>query len=281
MATAILDSPAFTSAQKATGGDYLRQWAVVVITLLTIAVNILADALPINGVLTYQISDKYFTLFTPAGYVFAIWGVIYLGLLAYMVYQVLPSQRTNPRLRAMGWWYVAANLANTGWIFCWHYELMLSTVGLTTLLLFCLVMAYRRLRPVSRGPVARGEWWTTHLTFSIYTAWATVATVANGAVYLVSVGWTGGSLPPAPGTVLLLLLAAAIGLLFLWRWRDGAFVGVFVWAFVGIALNHREVALVAWTAAGMAAVLAALAVLAWAKGSRITGVAAPLAEGNR
>ena len=102
--------PTGSTAEKATGGDYFRQFAVIFITLLTISVNGLANALPINGIQTGKISDKYFTLFTPAGYVFAIWGVIYLGMLAYMVYQALPSQRTNPRLRAIGWWYVLATL---------------------------------------------------------------------------------------------------------------------------------------------------------------------------
>ncbi len=272
MTTTTLDHtvPSGSSVEKATGGDYLRQFAVIFVTLLTISVNGLANALPINGIQTGQISDKYFTLFTPAGYVFAIWGVIYLGMLAYMVYQALPSQRTNPRLRAIGWWYVFGNLANTIWIFFWHYEQMLVTVGLIVILLVSLVMAYLRLAPARQVPglVSRGEWWTTHLTFSIYTAWVTVATVANVATYLVSVGWDGGFLSPAVWTVILLLVATGIGLLFLARWRDAAYVAVLVWAFIGIAVNHSEVTLVSWTAAALAGVLAVLAVAALVKGRK-------------
>ena len=144
MSTTTLDRsvPTGSTAEKATGGDYFRQFAVIFITLLTISVNGLANALPLNGIPTGEISDKYFTLFTPAGYVFAIWGVIYLGMMAYMVYQALPSQRTNPRLRAIGWWYVLGNIANTVWIFCWHWEQLLPSVVLITVLLVCLVMAY-------------------------------------------------------------------------------------------------------------------------------------------
>jgi hypothetical protein len=272
MTTTTLDHtvPAGSGVEKATGGDYLRQFAVIFVTLLTISVNGLANGLPINGIQTGQISDKYFTLFTPAGYVFAIWGVIYLGTLAYMVYQALPSQRTNPRLRAIGWWYVFGNLANTIWIFFWHYEQMLVTVGLIVILLVSLVMAYLRLAPARQVPglVSRGEWWTTHLTFSIYTAWVTVATVANVATYLVSIGWDGGFLSPAVWTVILLLVATGIGLLFLARWRDVAYVAVLVWAFIGIAVNHSEVTLVSWTAAALAAVLAVLAVAALVKGRK-------------
>jgi hypothetical protein len=265
--------PTLTSgsvAEKATGGDFLRQFAVIFITLLTISVNAMANILPINGIETGAVSDKYFTLFTPAGYVFAIWSVIYLGLLAYMVYQALPSQRTNPRLRAIGWWYVAGNVANTIWIFFWHYEQLLITVGLIAILLVCLVMAYLRLAAARQVPglVSRGEFWTTHLPFSIYTGWVTVATVANIATYLVSIGWDGGPLSPAVWTAILLLVATGIGLLFLSQWRDVAYVGVLVWAFIGIAVNHSDVALVSWTAAGLAGLLAVLAIAAWIKGRR-------------
>ena len=160
MTTTTLDRtvPTGSTTQKATGGDYFRQFAVIFITLLTISVNGLANALPFNGIQTGQISDNYVTLFTPAGYVFAVWGVIYLGMLAYMVYQALPSQRTNPRLRAIGWWFVLGNIANTIWIFCWHWELLLPTVLLTATLLICLVIAYLRLAPARQVPgvVSRG-----------------------------------------------------------------------------------------------------------------------------
>lgn len=259
--------PTGSGAEKATGGDYFRQFAVIFITLLTISVNGLANALPLNGIETGKISDKYFTLFTPAGYVFAVWGVIYLGMLAYMVYQALPSQRTNPRL-AIGWWFVLGNIANTVWIFCWHWEQLLPSVFLIATLLICLVVAYLRLAPARQVPglVSHGEWWTTHLTFSIYTAWVTVATVANIAVYLVSIGWDGGFLSPAVWTVILLLVATGIGLLFLSRWRDVAYVAVLIWAFVGIAVNHSDVTVVAWTAAGLAAVLVVMAIVTLARG---------------
>jgi hypothetical protein len=270
-ATTIDRTPAPGSvAAKATGGDYLRQFAVIFITLLTISVNAAANILPINGIETGDVSDKYFTLFTPAGYVFAIWSVIYLGLLAYMVYQALPSQRTNPRLRAIGWWYVAGNAANTAWIFFWHYEQLLITVGLIVVLLVCLVMAYLRLAAARsvKGLVPRAEFWTTHVPFSIYTAWVTVATVANASSFLVQVGYDGSPLTPAIWTVLLLIVATGIGLLFLSRWRDVAYVGVLVWAFAGIAVNQSEVALVSWTAAGLAALLAVLAIVALIRGRR-------------
>src|SRR5512136_345992 len=100
----------------------LRQISVVIVLLVTITINILADALPINHLNTGAISDTFHVYFVPAGYVFAIWGLIYIGLLAYAVYQALPSQKANPRLQITGWWVVLGGLANSIWIFLWHYE---------------------------------------------------------------------------------------------------------------------------------------------------------------
>lgn len=88
--------------------------------IVALTVNGLANALPLNGKLTGQISDSFAVYFVPAGYVFAIWGIIYIGLLAFGIYQALPSQRTNPRLRSLGYWFALSCLANSVWIFFWQ-----------------------------------------------------------------------------------------------------------------------------------------------------------------
>ena len=97
--------------------DKQRQLAVILSILATIVVNGLANALPINGQNTGEISDRFQVYFVPAGYVFSIWGLISLGLIAYAIYQALPSQRENPRLRAIGWLVVLSGVANSVWIF--------------------------------------------------------------------------------------------------------------------------------------------------------------------
>src|SRR5512135_1414627 len=102
--------------------DTLRQLAVIVTVAATLVINVLADALPINGLNTAEISDRFDVYFVPAGYVFAIWGLIYLGLIAFAIFQALPSQRENPRLRAAGWWIALGGLAQMAWIFLWHSE---------------------------------------------------------------------------------------------------------------------------------------------------------------
>ena len=135
--------------------DKLRQ---IVVILVTLFVNGLANALPLNGLNTGQISDRFNVYFVPAGYVFSIWGVIYLGLIAFAIFQGLPSQRENPRLRATGWWVALGGLANSIWIFLWHYEQFPLTIIAMLILLATLIVTYLRLE-IGRTTVSRAETW--------------------------------------------------------------------------------------------------------------------------
>src|SRR5512137_1705010 len=125
--------------------DIIRQITVSVTILATIVVNALANILPINGQNTGQISDRFHVYFVPAGYVFSIWGLIYLGLIAFAIFQALPSQRENPRLRASGWWISLSGLANSAWIFLWHYLQFPLTLVAMLVLLATLIITYLRL----------------------------------------------------------------------------------------------------------------------------------------
>ena len=81
----------------------VRQWVNIIAALATIGMNVLATTLPLNGQNTGAISDRFAVFFVPAGYVFSIWGLIYIGLIGYAIYQALPSQRRNPRLQRIGY----------------------------------------------------------------------------------------------------------------------------------------------------------------------------------
>ncbi|MCO5213500.1 MAG: tryptophan-rich sensory protein [Caldilinea sp.] len=261
---------------NAEAGDYFRQFAVIVVTLATIAINGLATGLPLNGQSTGEISDRFPSLFTPAGYVFSIWGVIYLGLLAYMVFQALPSQRTNPRMRSIGWLYVASGVANSVWIFLWHYNQFAWSLVVMLVLLASLVGIYLRLSPFTRG-VGAAERWTTHIPFSIYLGWITVATVANTATVLLDWNWSGGPLSPALWAILMIAVATVLGLIFALREVNPAYVLVLVWAFAGIAVKQSATPAVAWTAIG-AAVLLVVAVVAGLLRNRRSVRSQPLAN---
>ena len=201
--------------------------------VLMIVVNALANALPINGQNTGEISDRFDVYFTPAGYVFSIWGLIYLGLIAYAVYQALPAQRENPRLRRIGWWVVIGSLANTAWIFLWHYEVFPLTLPVMLVLLLTLIVIYLSLG-INRVKVSTAERLAVHVPFSIYLGWITVATVANITAFLVRIGWNRFGLSQELWMIIISLLAAVIGFAATVKRKDLAYGLVLVFAYIGI-----------------------------------------------
>jgi hypothetical protein len=247
--------------------DLIRQIVNLVAIVATITINILANALPFNGLNTGQISDGFEVYFVPAGYVFAIWGVIYLGWIAFGVYQALPSQRDNPRLRRVGYWFAVSCFANSIWLVFWHYLLFPLTLVAMLTLLASLILIYLTLG-IGKTPVSAGERWLVHLPFSIYLGWITVATIANVTNVLDDAGWTGGGIAPEVWAVILLAAACIITTAMIFTRGDAAYALVIVWSAWGIAVKQADAALVA--AAARLAVLFVLVVLAaygvWAWG---------------
>lgn len=237
--------------------DRIRQIAVVVAVLAVITVNILANALPINGQNTGEISDRFDVYFVPAGYVFSIWGLIYLGLLAYAFYQALPAQADNPDLRSIGYLFVLSSIANITWIFLWHYNLFALSVVAMVALLGLLTTIYLRL-DIGRAQVSPAMKWFVHLPFSIYLGWITVATIANVTSWLYFIGWNGFGISPEMWAVIMLAVATAVGGVMSMTRGDIAYAAVLIWAFIGIALKHQETGIVsnsAWIAAVVTAIL--------------------------
>ena len=232
--------------------DTLRQVVAVLALILMLAVNVLANALPLNGLRTEAISDRFDVYFTPAGYVFAIWGVIYLGLLAYAVYQAGSRQRFNPRLRSTGLLFVLSCLANSAWILSWHYLMFPLTLLMTVLLLLCLIGIYLRLR-IGRATPPLLERCTVDIPFSLYVAWASVATIANATVLLDYLGWNGSGIAAEHWFMIMLGVALALATAVALTRDDWVFPAVFAWAFAGIGVKqvgHVQVAAAAWVAAG-------------------------------
>lgn len=231
----------------------------IVTFVVMITMNVLANTLPLNGQQTGEISNRFDVLFVPANYVFGIWGVIYLFLTAFVVYQALPQQQDKPRLKRIGWLFVLANVANTAWIVLWHYEYFGLTVLATGGLLLALIGIYLRLN-IGRTAVSGVERWVVDAPFSLYLGWATVALIANVTSFLDSIGWQGGGIDPRVWTVLLLLVGVGLAAAMLFRHRDIIYLGVLVWAFAGIAVKQRDVTTVL-VAAAAAALIVALFIL--------------------
>ncbi len=226
---------------------------------VVLVVNVLANALPINGLTTGEISDRFPILFVPAGYVFSIWGLIYLALIAFAVYTVTPRGRADQRIDAIAWWFMAANLFNTAWILLWHYLQFTLTLIPIFGLLFSLAAIYLTLR-VGKSGRPWLEKLLVEVPFGIYLGWATVAVVANVTQVLYSIGWQGGPLSEAVWAVVMLAIAAVLGALMIFLRKEVAYPLVLTWAFVGIWVKQGQTPLVAVTALVLGIGLAVLAV---------------------
>src|SRR5512144_1295716 len=139
--------------------DSIRQVVNLLSVLLALTVNILASALPLNGQNTGEISDRFQVYFVPAGYVFSIWGIIYVGWIAFIIFQLQPSQQENQRLRRLGYLFPLSNLFNAAWLLCWHYNQFGLSVLIMLALMGLLIASYLRLN-VNRSSVSRVEYWS-------------------------------------------------------------------------------------------------------------------------
>lgn len=232
----------------------------IVALLAILIVNTLASvSAVIGGQQTAAVSDAYPTLFTPAGYVFSIWSIIYIGLIAFAVFQARNTESAAAVRDKIGYWFAANAVLNVVWLFLWGTELLWWSVIVMLGLLASLIVIYQRLEigDVSAESPDSNKLatWAVRVPFSIYTGWISVATIANISVALVGSGWQGGALGPRFWTVVVLLAGTALGLLATWLRRDVAYALVVVWAFVGIAVERPNETLIMWVALLGAAVV--------------------------
>jgi len=233
----------------------------------TLVVNYLANALPINGLGTGDISDRYDVLFKPAGYAFSIWGLIYLGLIGFAVYQASSRGRLDTDLIPVRIAFIINCLANAAWIFAWHYEQLALSVLIMAVILSSLVFIYLRLG-VGRVVVPAATRWLVHHPFSLYLGWICVATVANVTIFLDRIGWNGFGLSDTFWFIAVVLVALTLSALFALRRRDLVVTLVFLWAITAVAVHNGEtsgVNTLSWIAAGLAAVPV---IIAWFRSVR-------------
>lgn len=254
--------------------DAIRQIVNLVALAATVVINGLATSLPLNGQTTGEISDRFDVFFVPAGYVFSIWGLIYLGLTAFGIYQALPAQRENPRLRSIGYLFAVSSIANVAWIFLWHYEVFPLTLVAMVILLVSLIAIYLRL-DIGRVKVSSAERWFVDLPFSIYLGWITVATIANATSLLDYLNWNGWGISPEIWTLIMLFAASVIASAVSLTRGDVAYMLVIVWAFAGIAVKHQATPMVAWGAWISAALVAIVLVLGYLSKQRRENVMVP------
>jgi hypothetical protein len=223
----------------------MKRISLLVINTLTLIFALVMNSLQgsevFNGTTVGEVSAKYETLFTPAGYAFAIWGIIYLLLILFVTYQwfVWFKRKEDRELKQISWWFAVGNLANGLWVVAWLNEQMGLSVLLILILLFSLIQLTIRLRlEIWDAPlrIIAFVWWPV----CIYLGWVIVATVANISVFLVSIGWQGGFLQEQVWTIIMIVAATTIYLLLIKtrNMREAAVVGI--WALVAIAVKQWQ-----------------------------------------
>jgi hypothetical protein len=214
--------------------------------ILVIAVNALASMGRINSNTTAQVSEKYDNLLVPAGFTFSIWGLIYLALLGFVIYQLwLAFAPGHDRMltqlmeRLRGWWLISC-LANSCWLFAWHYEVLPLAILFMLTLLISLLAIHINFNIAAPG-ASRPVRFFIYLPFSLYLGWICVATVANIAALLVYTGVDGMSVTV---TVILILLCCVAATLLVVK-RDNIIAGlVAIWGFYGIIAKRQSEATV-------------------------------------
>lgn len=204
---------------------------VVTLTfLLMIVTNALANILPINGQNTGEISDSYPNLFAPAGITFAIWGVIYILLALYIFYQIF-FYKNQEKIVKIGIVFSISSVANSLWIFSWHYNIIPLSIILMLVLLVSLIVITR---------YAKGEPFMVRIPFSVYFGWLTVATIANATVLLVDLGWNGFGISEEIWTIVIVIVGMLIGVVTMLKNKDIAYGLVLIWAYLGIFIKHTS-----------------------------------------
>lgn len=231
----------------------ILQIATIVSIVAAIVINALSNAFPLRGLNIGAISNTILggVLITPANYAFAIWGVIYIGLIAFGIYQALPAQRHNPHLLKLRAPIVWASVFQIVWVYLFQLQQFWLSVVFMFGILLNLIAAYVWSR-FPKNRVSREEKWFARIPISIYLGWISVASIVNVASALYASGWSNGG---AFWTVLMILIAAVISAIIAIRFGDIAFTGVIVWAFIAIAVRQLGQLPILITAVGSAIVL--------------------------
>lgn len=210
--------------------------------IAVITMNALANILPINGQATGEISNRLPVLFTPAGYAFSIWSVIYILLAVWIVGFWLRVKKGVYPSAQVTLFFVLSALFNIVWLLCWHYEYFIWSIAAMLAYLLSLIALYLQYNNFERG-------FTERLPISVNLGWISVATIANISYVLTYYSWSGWGLSDQLWTVIMLTVATALALHIRFHYSDIPLTLVFIWAFVAIAAKHGMDELLVSTAA--------------------------------
>jgi hypothetical protein len=228
------------------GADMSKSQAQLLLAVLNIAgflgvvaVNALANALPLGGKTTGQLSDQYPNLFVPSGLTFLVWGAIYILLGIFVTYGLILTLngQTVPFMRSIGLLFLITCIANAAWIFSWHYEVLPLSLICMLILLVTLAAIYVRLN-IGRSPAGPAEKYLVHLPISVYFGWITIATIANVTALLIAYKWDRFGISEQAWAVLMIAIGTGLALLMLYHRNDLFYVIVVNWAVLGILIKR-------------------------------------------
>lgn len=210
--------------------------------IFVIAINYISQAVRLNNTTIGEISGKYDNLFTPASYAFAIWGLIFLSLLAYGIFQIRRaffSDKKSEFIEQIGYWFLLTNVLNAAWVFAFVYDYTGLSVLLMLGILFSLIKVILNTNmerwdaPIE---ILAFVWWP----ICIYSGWIAVATIANISAYLTKIGWNGFGLGEQEWTIVMLAVATLLNIIMVWKRNMREFAAVGIWALFAIFVRHRD-----------------------------------------
>jgi len=267
-ATTTAPAPDNYAAPNRTAMGRAWRWLTAFAIWGTVILNYYANTHPFNGQTMGGVSAKYPTLLTPAGYAFSIWGLIFLSLVGYSVWQLAPAQQRLSLPYALARPLLLACVATSAWVVLFAYELILPSVGVMLLLLGCLIVTYGRARRrifADAAPVWVG------VPFSLFLGWISVASAINITIGLRHLGLQTAEGLSVVFTLVLFVVLVGLALIISRVFRDMVFPLVVAWALVAIwVVRLREVPELGWAALAAATVVTIAGVVLSRLGGRKT-----------
>lgn len=221
--------------------------------IVTLIMNYLSNTGIFNGNTMETVSDAYDNYFTPAGYAFSIWGVIYLGLIAFVIYtsrSAFSKKPEMPELRQIGWWFVLSCVANSLWVLAWLYDFTAISVLLMIGLLVCLLMIIRNTRmELDYHPFRK--YLFVFWPFALYAGWVSIALVANIAAWLTKIGWNGWGISEVTWTLIAICLAGLINVFVVLNRNLREFALVGIWGLIAVSVANSDNELIKYSCYGV------------------------------
>ncbi|GAA4202915.1 hypothetical protein GCM10022289_18410 [Pedobacter jeongneungensis] len=209
--------------------------------ILTIGINYFSNAGELNGNTMKVISDRYASYFTPAGFAFSIWGLIYLGLLGFVCYSIINRKEAKiiAIVSKISWWFVLSCLANSFWVIAWLNDYLgLSVVIMVILLISLLAIITGTRMELDAHPLK--EYLLIYWPFAIYAGWVTVALIANVSAYLTKIGWDGWGIREDYWAVAMIGVAGLVNVVMVLTRNLREFATVGIWALFAISVANQH-----------------------------------------